>query len=100
MFDDRTFDFAEQLESLSSLEANMPESDNVYRVEIDASSHISGGLLIKPEGFEPVKEPLPRRKQADDDDDGDDGDEDDDAIDVVSDDDVSSECVVDAWVNT
>ena len=81
----------------------MPDIDRVYHVKVGASPRVSGGgLLIKPELFETINEPLPRRKQRaesaeSDIEDG--GDEDEvDNIGVVSDDDASSECVVGAWV--
>ena len=101
VFDHLFSDLRARLFPLSSLEEAMPDIDKVWRVKIGASPNMSGGgVLIKPESFEPIREPLPRRKQRAEDGIEDDGEETEvDNVGVVSDDDVSSEGVVGRWVD-
>ena len=103
---DQTFDLARNLKPLSSLEACLPQVEDVLHFEIDASTCASGGMLIKPIKFCRITDPLPQNKQGDIGDienvDGDIGEDADfeKASDVCSEGDASSERMVDTDVES
>ena len=103
---DQTFDLARNLKPLSSLEACLPQVEDVLHFEIDASTCASGGMLIKPIKFCRITDPLPKNKQGDIGDienvDGDIGEDADfeKASDVCSEGDASSERMVDTDVES
>ena len=103
---DQTFDLAESLKPLSSLEARLPKVDDALHFKIHASPCASGGVLIKPIKFGRIIDPLPKNKQGDIGDienvDGDIGEDADfeKASDVCSEGDASSERMVDTDVES
>ena len=102
---DQTFDLGRQLHPLSWLEATIPQvSGATYTTisfEIASSPCESGGASICATRFCEITEPLPKKKQ------GDVGDEEDARDDIgenaeidIGDDDASSQCEVDAVVDS
>ena len=102
---DETFELAWQLLPLSSLEANLPNVNEVYSFDISASCE-SGCVHVRPTRFSRIAAPLPKKQQGDIGDDAADASdigedaEDDVGVGVEEDDVISSECAVDTDVDS
>ena len=71
---DQDFDLSARLQSLSELEGTLPPQAQVttFSIEITSWACASGGAIIKPSRFAFITDPLPKRRQPNDDGEADD----------------------------